>query len=223
MNLKDGILSLAREKKTEYQYFNGVIRFRTEIGIDPLIEIIPIKHGKTTSSNPRRLYDQAKNKLDKADNFFEGDLFCLIVDRDPDSFTKEQYKELLQREQQKEMIFCVSNPCFEFWLLLHLPDCTEYEASELLENKKQNKNRNYIEKCLQEKLGGYNKSRIHFARIYKDKIKEAISRSKMFVTTSSDLENSLGTSVGILIQQMMKNEQEYIELLPKYIENVVEE
>ncbi len=223
MNLKDGILSLAREKKTEYQYFNGVIQFRTEIGIDPLIEIIPIKHGKTTSSNPRRLYDQEKNKLDKADNFFEGDLFCLIVDRDPDSFTKEQYKELLQREQQKEMIFCVSNPCFEFWLLLHLPDCTEYEASKLLENKKQNKNRNYIEKCLQEKLGGYNKSRIHFARIYKDKIKEAISRSKMFVTTSSDLENSLGTSVGILIQQMMKNEQEYIELLPQCIENVVEE
>ncbi len=193
-------------EKTEYQYFNGVIRFRTEIGIDPLIEIIPLRHDKTTSSNPLRLYNEAKEALNNADNFLQGDLFCLVVDRDPESFTEEQYDKLLQEEANKAMIFCVSNPCFEFWLLLHLTDCSEYDTNKLLENKKNDKKRTCIEECLKEKLGGYNKKRIHFGGIYKDKIKDAISRSKRFATTSSALKTSLGSSVGVLIEQMMSNE-----------------
>lgn len=45
-------------KKTEYQYFKGLIEYRNEIGIHPLIEIIPLKHEKNTGSNPLNIYKE---------------------------------------------------------------------------------------------------------------------------------------------------------------------
>ena len=58
-------------EKTEYRYFRGIIEFRSEIGINPLIEIIPINHEKNTSSNPLKIYYEAKQALEDFPNFLE--------------------------------------------------------------------------------------------------------------------------------------------------------
>lgn len=123
-------------EKTEYKYFKGIIDYRTEIGINPLVEVIPITHEPNTSSNPLNIYNDAKAVIDKAPNFLEGDQLCIVVDRDKNSFTNEQYDKLLKAEKNEEIRFCVSNPCFEFWLLLHFSDCSEYDNSKLKENEK---------------------------------------------------------------------------------------
>lgn len=190
-------------EKTEYKYFKGIIENRTDIGISPLIEIIPINHDSNTSSNPLRIYQDATKEVKAASNFLEGDELCIIVDRDKKSFSENQYDQLLQAETNKEIRFCISNPCFEFWLLLHFSNCSEYSQNDILNNLKDG-NRTYIEKCLMTKLGGsYNKSRLHFEDNFKLKIRCAISNSKSFKTSSVDLKNQIGTKVGLLIEEML--------------------
>lgn len=190
-------------EKTEYLYFKGIIEFRSEIGINPLIEIIPIRHDKDTSSNPLRIYQDATDAIKNASNFLDGDKLCIIVDRDKQSFSDSQYDVLLDAEKNGEIKFCVSNPCFEFWLLLHFSDCTEYDQTLLIENEKIG-NRTYIEKCLMEKLGGsYSKTRLKFQDNYKNKIKVAIENSKKFSLITKELKNEIGTTVALLVEEML--------------------
>ena len=191
-------------EKTEYRYFRGIIEFRSEIGINPLIEIIPINHEQNTSSNPFNIYYEAKEALDNSPNFLEGDKLCIVVDRDKHSFTEEQFDILLDAEEKGEIKFCVSNPCFEFWLLLHFSDCSEYDVAQFGDNEKYG-SRTFIEKCLIEKLGGYNKTRLKFAVHYKDRIKTAIKNAKKFSVVSKELQDNIGTTVALLIDEMIAN------------------
>lgn len=192
-------------EKTEYRYFQGIIDFRTEIGINPLIEIIPIKHEKNTSSNPLNIYNDAKVAIKTAPNYLSGDKLCIIADRDKDSFTEEQYAALLNAEKKDEIKFCISNPCFEFWLLLHYSDCSEFDSALLFDNKKEG-NRTYVEKCLMSKLGGsYSKINLRFESTYKDRIKIAIDNSLKYQTSADLLQTEIGTNIGLLIQEMILN------------------
>lgn len=190
-------------EKTEYRYFKGIIEFRTEIGINPLVEIIPVHHDKDTSSNPLKIYQDAKKAIKKASNFLDGDKLCIIVDRDKQSFTDSQYDVLLEAEKNNEIKFCITNPCFEFWLLLHFSDCTEYDKILLVNNEKIG-NRTYIEKCLMEKLGGsYSKTRLKFQDNYKDRIRIAIENSKKYSLIIKELKEKIGTTIGLLIEEMI--------------------
>ncbi len=190
-------------EKTEYRYFKGIIEFRTEIGINPLVEIIPIRHEQNTSSNPVNIYKDAKLAIENASNFLDGDKLCIVVDRDKQSFTDSQFDVLLNAERDNEIKFCISNPCFEFWLLLHFSDCSEYDMNLLCNNEKEG-NRTFVEKCLMEKLGGsYNKTRLKFQDNYKDKIKFAIENSKKYSLITEELKEKIGTTIGLLIEEMI--------------------
>lgn len=191
-------------EKTEYRYFKGIIEFRTEIGINPLVEIIPIHHDKDTSSNPLKIYQDAKEEIKNASNFLDGDKLCIIADRDKQSFTDSQYDVLLKAEKNNEIKFCISNPCFEFWLLLHFSDCSEYDMNLLCNNEKEG-NRTFVEKCLMEKLGGsYNKTRLKFSENYKVRIKLAIENAKKYSLSAEELKNNIGTTVALLIDEMIE-------------------
>jgi hypothetical protein len=190
-------------EKTEYHYFKGVMEFRDEIGIHPLIEIIPVKHEKNTGSNPLTIYKEAEEAVKKLSNFFPGDQLCIIADRDQHSFTEAQYKQLVDANEKKEIRFCITNPCIEFWLLLHLCDASEYDKAVLLENKK-NKKRTQTELYLMDKLGGgYSKRNLHFSLNYKDTVRTAIRNSKKYVTDCRALEHEIGTNLGLLIEEML--------------------
>ena len=141
-------------------------------------------------------------------NFLDGDDLCIIVDRDRSSFSEAQYAQLLQADITKKIRFCVSNPCFEFWLLLHFSDCSEYSQNDIFENAKDG-NRTYVEKCLMTKLGGsYNKARIHFEDNFKNKIRIAILNSKLYETSATKLKDKIGTNIGLLIEEMLDKESD---------------
>ena len=191
-------------EKTEYRYFKGIIEFRTEIGINPLVEIIPICHEQNTSSNPVNIYKDAKLAIENVSNFLDGDKLCIVVDRDKQSFTDSQFDVLLNAERDNEIKFCISNPCFEFWLLLHFSDCSEYDMNLLCNNEKEG-NRTFVEKCLMEKLGGsYNKTRLKFSENYKGRIKLAIENAKKYSLSVEELKNNIGTTVALLIDEMIE-------------------
>lgn len=136
----------------------------------------------------------------------EIDEVCIIIDRDKGSFKEKQYDEVISICNENNYNLGITNPCFEFWLLLHLTDCREYDSEEIRINRKTSKSRNakrYLEKELAIKLGGsYNKSNLKFEE-YKDKIKVAIKNAKKYEENPSKLEYSIGSRVGIIVEKMI--------------------
>ncbi len=109
------------------------------------------------------------------DNRF--DKICLIVDRDKESFLalpgNNQYAYVLRTCQEKGFGFYVSNPCFEFWLLLHFDEVFELDQDKLLENPQVTRKRRYTEHELRKLLPGYRKSNYKTEALMK-RIKRAI-------------------------------------------------
>ena len=191
-------------EKTEYLYMRGIIAWGDEIGIDPLVEIIPIQHTVDTGSNPLRIYNEAVKTVEDRLEPNNGDKLCIIADRDFHSFKENQYDELLKAVNEGRVKLFISNPNFEFWLLLHYDDCKSLDKNKLLENKKIG-NRTYTEICLKEILqGSYSKTSIKFEKNYKDRIHIAIENSKKYETNVNKLKSSLGTNMGLLIEELCK-------------------
>jgi hypothetical protein len=129
------------------------------------------------------------------------DRVCIIVDRDKQSFKANQYDYVRQECLKHQFDFCVSNPCFEFWLLLHYPDADKLDKQAILENKRATSKKKLTEKLLSEKLPGYKKNSLNFECI-KDKIDLAIKQEKLFCEDIEKLKTDLGTNIGLLITLM---------------------
>ena len=136
------------------------------------------------------------------------DQICLIVDRDKDSFIStpdnNQYKYVLDKCNKMGFQFCVTNPCFEFWILLHFDEVFKLDEEKLLNNPKVTAKRRYAENELRKIWSGYNKSSYHSEKLVKN-IDKAIENEKKFCEDIEKLENSVGSNIGILVQKMRQN------------------
>lgn len=289
-------------KDTERIYFEGVNENRDRIGIDPLIELVPIARSYSEEgwSNPRAILDRVVQNLDEtktsvityetlmnwimeyleeediavnnrplkkyywdaldricreklcvsksqtvddidgactaiadalkeetglenitenSSRFIENrgimyqegfDKICFVIDRDRKSFTSGsgQYEYVLDRCKEKGFGFYLTNPCFEFWLLLHMEDLSDLDEEKLLENGMATSTMNYAEHELRRKLreaggpnfkkGGYNPS------WFMERISMAIANERMYCEDEAGLEHNIGSRVGILLEEMMK-------------------
>lgn len=132
------------------------------------------------------------------------DKICLIVDRDKQSFKEDQYDEVLKACQDNHYELYITNPCFEFWLLLHFDEVNTIDRAKLLENKKPKakaKDR-FITKELKKLLIGYRKNDIKFGEL-KNRITNAIRNEKLFCEDILSLKTELGSNVGTLIDELM--------------------
>lgn len=129
------------------------------------------------------------------------DKICFIIDRDKDSFTSEQYQYVLAKCQENNFGLYSSNPCFEFWLLLHFDSVFELDKSKLLENVKISSNKRYAEVELSKVFHGFKKSK-YDAKILIEKIDKAISNEEYFCEDVILLENNIGSRVGLLIKEL---------------------
>ncbi|BEO93346.1 RloB family protein [Fusobacterium nucleatum] len=128
------------------------------------------------------------------------DKMCLIVDRDKKSFKEEQYNYVKEECKKKNFKFFVTNPCFEFWLLLHFDEVHSINREELLENKRVNSKVRYVQSELK-KYFPYNKNRYN-AELLIEKIDLAIENEKSFCKDIEELKDELGSNVGLLIQEL---------------------
>ena len=66
------------------------------------------------------------------------DKICFIIDRDRESFvsheSNNQYSYVLEKCGENGFGFYLTNPNFEFWLLLHFDDVEALDNNMLLEN-----------------------------------------------------------------------------------------
>lgn len=70
------------------------------------------------------------------------DAFGVVIDRDCGSHSLEQMTNVQEKCKAKNYLCYITNPCIEFWQLLHVSDvATEYAESlnDILENKLDNK------------------------------------------------------------------------------------
>lgn len=134
------------------------------------------------------------------------DKICLIVDRDKESFLalpeNNQYDYVLRTCQEKGFGLYVSNPCFEFWLLLHFDEVLELDRDKLLENPKVTAKRRYTEHELRKLLPGYRKSN-YKTDVLMQRVEMAIKNEEKFCEEIDGLRVKVGTNVGKIIKELM--------------------
>lgn len=133
------------------------------------------------------------------------DRICLIIDRDRESFIStpenDQYGYVVEKCKEKGFVLCVTNPCFEFWLLLHFDEVLKLDRDKLLENPKVTAKRRYAEQELCRIWPGYRKSSYQAEKLVKI-VDKAIKNEKEFCEDIEALEYSIGSNLGILIESM---------------------
>lgn len=120
----------------------------------------------------------------------------IVCDRDKHSFIDEQYDDSLEKCKRHKLNLIVTNPCIEFWFLLHFTDCKEYNESLILENEK-----NYVYKLLKSKDSSYNKNSINVEKYY-ELLKTALDNAKNYSSDSLKLKNNIGTMIPYVLEKL---------------------
>ena len=135
----------------------------------------------------------------------EIDFLCLVVDRDPASFTEFQFDDVLETCRQNKFEFLISNPNFEFWLLLHFDDILALDRDKLLKNEKINPESKssirFIPNELRQRLKNYKKNKYNADYLLKN-INIALKNEKNYCETLPELKNELGSNIGIFIEKL---------------------
>ena len=148
-------------------------------------------------------YDLAYRKyLSKYTSNF--DEFCILIDRDAGSHSSEDMDFILQYCKEKKYRCFITNPCFEFWLLLHFSDVYEEYSDQLdliRENKKVSNAHTFVSNELSVKAH-HGKKGIAFKEKYLPHIEEAIIRASKFASDNEALITDIGCNIWILIKEM---------------------
>ena len=151
--IKDKILKLLNEYIVDNNYEKNIYNF-----INAVNNII-----LDSEQNIDILIDDIKALKERLEYDHQIDEVCIIIDRDKGSFKQSQYNEVVTICKENNYNLGISNPCFEFWLLLHLSNCKEYDIEDIGINRKVSKSKRFLERKLADKLNGsYNKSNIKF-------------------------------------------------------------
>lgn len=175
---------------------------------DEIIHLEPLKRNrKDGRSDPKNVFDKLKrfySQQKKQYNFKKSDEFWMIIDRDSWNCLPE-IVSLCKLENN--FFLALSNPCFEFWLLLHIKDIETFSAKErnkIFENIKISNKKNYIDVVLGSLLAnGYNKTNPKPKRFipYIDK---AIKRAEKLDNDNEDYPMNLGSHVYKLVRKIIK-------------------
>lgn len=200
---KEKIIVLAFEgNDTEEIYFEEFKN--SEIFNDALIFLHLLKRPKKdTNSAPNHVFRKLKKEAKDEYNFKDTDELWMIIDTDRWKNIPDIISEC---KKQSNMFVAVSNPCFEFWLLLHIKDIAEYNEEELdlmLKNGKVSSKKNYVDAKIVEILGAYNKSNPK-PELFLPTVDFAIEQAKQLDTKDEEYPKSLGSHVYKVVMKLKK-------------------
>lgn len=201
---KQKIIVLAFEgNETEQIYFEDFMS--DEQFNEELIYLHLLKRPKTdTNSAPNHVFNKLKKEAKDEYNFASDDELWMIIDKD----RWKNIPAIIELSKKQENIFvAVSNPCFEFWILLHIKDyktLTAQEIKDLSKNAKVTNKKRYIDVFLGNLLdGGYNKTNPKPER-YLDKIDYAIAQAEQLDEKNSEFPKNLGSHIYKLMKKIKK-------------------
>lgn len=141
-------------------------------------------------------------KFLKEFKIYETDRFVVVMDRDCKNHHEEELQECIKTCKEKGYELYLTNPCFEFWLLLHLCDVkNEYstQMNELLTNRHVSHQHTFVSKEVSNRVG--HGKHIPFDCFYKNywgHIIQAKNRADQFATSLENILDNLGTNLGQL-------------------------
>lgn len=134
----------------------------------------------------------------------ENDEFGIVIDRDRQAHKKEGLIACLQHCKEHNYQCYITNPCFEFWLLLHLADVSADYRDQLgviLKNRRNSHQHTYVSKEVS-LLAGHGKGNINFEVNYLPNVDLAIERAKSFESDAYQIIDKLGTNLWQLIERL---------------------
>lgn len=192
------VVIAAEGRNTENIYFESMKA--SLCASDVHVEVL---HRDSNHSSPENVYEQIRQFMSEY-NIEDDDQLWVVVDKD-----RWQDKMLsaiaLYCAQNNNLYFCVSNPCFELWLLLHIEDITTYseeQMEELTMNKKTN-NQTWLKRRMKELTGHYRESN-YDAMALLPYVHIAIERAeKLDLTPSDRWPQRVGTRVYLLAKSII--------------------
>lgn len=193
------VVVAAEGRYTENIYFETIKNSQCAANVH-----VEILKRDDNSSNPENVEQQLETfakefDLDKKDQLW------LVIDKD--KWLDKTLSEIAARCEQKEyMHFCLSNPCFELWLLLHKIDVSQISDSEkqkLLDNKRVSKSGDpLLKKRLRELMGAYSEAS-YDAESLMPFVQDAIKRAESLDANVKDRwPQGLGTRVYLLVKSI---------------------
>ncbi len=201
------VVIAAEGKDTERIYFEAMKEALCASSVH--VEVLERGSDKSelgeNESSPEHVYRQIR-EFKSQYNIEDDDQLWIVVDRD--KWTSKMLASVAQYcEKDSNLYFCLSNPCFELWLLLHLEDVAAYndkQQQQLYENKRTRQHGpTWTEKCLRNLMESYSKSDYDAKKLLKN-IDEAIERArKLDIEPKSRWPNYIGTRVYRLANSIM--------------------
>lgn len=145
--------------------------------------------------NYRKYLEKYHNDLDE---------FAILIDRDMQTHSEANMRECIAHCKKKKYACYIVNPCFEFWLLLHLSDVKKEYADNLEKIWKNDKvsNRHTFVSYELSKKAHHGKSNLNFKKNYLPNIDKAVVRAKEFSSDENELVEHIGTNIWKLIEAM---------------------
>lgn len=136
-----------------------------------------------------------------------GDRFVVVIDRDVRSHTRECLDEIIRKCRDNAYLCCLTNPCFEFWLLLHLADVDGLlepdELQKIQDNVRVSKRHTYVSGLVSRLARHYKHINEHtFDRYYGPCLGKATKNAQKFAVTEEAVLDEVGTTMPRLIKEI---------------------
>lgn len=152
---------LCEGENTERWYFKKLIENQKVLHLNPGIDVCFLErtNGDLHNSNPKKLLAYANQQIDSIQGF-DKEYDKIVIVFDVDIFTRRNKSDelfaLINEIEEQGHIVALTNPSFELFLLLHVQNSITSiilpQSAQILENKKINKSKRYIDKLLSETL-----------------------------------------------------------------------
>ena len=168
------------------------------------VHVEVLRRDSDGNSSPEHVYEQVRGFMEEY-NIEDDDELWIVIDRD--RWTNKMLSSVARYcAQNRNLRFCVSNPCFELWLRLHLDDVASYSTEDretLTANRKSTRHKTWLKHKLSELMGGYNEAN-YDAEVLLPHVDDAIERSVRLDTKPEDRwPQSVGTRVYLLARSIM--------------------
>jgi hypothetical protein len=192
-------------RNTEPEYFN-CIKTKLSEHISALLEIKVIDKNDNDSSPQHVVRKLQQFITDKYDYKSDFDEMWIVCDREKVESRKRDLEKIFPLCAENNFSVAITNPLFEFWLLLHVVEIKDYDHQQLFDNDKVSINRRYIDSTLAAVLpNGFNKKtgRFNCDIVTLDNIKKALVQEKLFANEPDKIMDNLGSNIGDLIRAIL--------------------
>ncbi len=186
-------------RRTESIYFSAV---RDKLRA-PNVHV-EILDRNSNDSSPESVHSQIVEFMQEY-NIEDDDELWLVIDRD--RWHEKMLSQVAQLcAQNSHLYFCMSNPCFELWLLLHLEDIRQYDeetSAKLKANRKGKSGVTWLKKRMRDLMGSYSESNYDAIKLIPN-VAKAMDIARDLDGNSSDRwPQSVGTRVYKLMDSIV--------------------